>query len=146
MQKHILKITVLMVGIILLCHAQFLRAQDAGVMMSGGDINGKNYMTIIHFSDITNAPIWATNEDNPPLAVRRAEQLAVKALGDSVGSKSEWTPDSITLKHGGKGHWVYQIQLFGAPTNMPPDEWKSGVTVFVTMSGKVFLPKPWPRK
>jgi hypothetical protein len=148
MQKHILKITVLMVGIFLFFHAQSLRAQSAGTMMSGGNIKGQTYETIIHISDITNAPIWLTNQDNPPLAIRRAEHMAANALPDSVGDISGWSSGNITLMDFGNGHWLYHIPFQG-PTYQSPDKlttWASSVTVFVTMSGEAFGPKPWPKK
>lgn len=43
MQKRFLKITVLVVGIFLFFHAQSLKAQSAGAMMSSGTIKGQSY-------------------------------------------------------------------------------------------------------
>jgi hypothetical protein len=148
MQKHIFTISVLTAIILSFIHAQPLWAQGSGTMMSSGNIKGQSYETIIHISDITNSPIWLTNQDNPPLAARRAERLAAKALADSVGGISGWSPGNITLMDFGNGHWLYQIP-FSGPTYQSPDKsttWESDVTVFVTMSGKAFGPEPWPGK
>lgn len=148
MQKHIFTIPVLAMVLLSLVQAQQLCAQNPGVMTSSGNINGQSYETIIHISDITNAPVWLTNQDDPPLAVRSAVRLAQKTLAASLGDISEWRSGNITLMDFSHGHWLYQVP-FSGPTYLSPDKSateESDVTVFVTMSGKVFGPELWPKK
>ena len=128
-------------------------SRNAGSMWTSGDVLGQNYMTKVSLSDVTNAPVWATNQDNPPLSMRQAERLATKALAKTLGNVTGWEradqifvlweyPGSL-----GQGYWIYEFQFRG-PTyqNSNGSTSQSSLTFFVMMSGKVVGPEPWKPK
>ena len=123
---------------------------NAGTMWASGDVMGRSYETTLLLSDVTNAPVWAANQDNPPLSVRKAERLATKSLAGTLGSLNGWKrANDITLCEylEGQGYWIYQFQFDGPTYQLPNGSTsRSLLTVFVMMNGKVVGPQPWKRK
>lgn len=129
----------------------------AGEMRISGDVKGHNYETIVHISDVTNAPIWSPERDNPPLAVRDAERLARKGLARTVWDLKGWTRDEITLLEypipfrdpalPSAGYWIYSFHFFGPGYPAPKEDkyaatYGSQLTVIVLMNGKAVCPEP----
>ena len=128
-------------------------AADKGrgsVMSYYGNVLGQPYKTDVRSSDITNAPAWSFQTENPPVSVREATQLAAKSLTETLGSLKNWNRQDITLMEWPEGYWIYRIDfqgpLYSLQTNLPSMKSESSLTVFVLMNGKVICPKPIQNK
>ena len=107
----------------------------AGTMMLMGQNLGHQYWCTVPSTDVTNAPTWATERDNPPVSVREAVRLATKGLAETLGDVKDWHRQDIVLQEWPvKGYWVYEI-TFGGPSP------GSVMTVVVLMNGHVICPK-----
>jgi hypothetical protein len=100
--------------------------------------------------EIANSPIWLENQNSPPLAPRKAIQLAQARLQEITNNG--WRFESVRLEPiDTQGHWIYRV-IFSR--NAPPDamEWLDEAqsdTVPVLMNGyvpKAELSHVWTRE
>ena len=99
-------------------------------------------------AEMAKTPVWREQDDDPPLAARKALRLARTRLAELVTDSKDWTLDALSLCewHDGR-HWYY-LARFQAPL---PAGGLNGMPVSmripVLMSGEVVKPQVsrWPK-
>jgi hypothetical protein len=110
-----------------------------------GKANGQSYQFTATKAEFAKTPVWPVGTEHPPLAPRRAEEIARRQLQQLVPSGADWRLEGITVfPLGDDLHWVYSVE-FSPP--LRPD-----VAVFmgdymrllVLFDGSVIKPKITP--
>jgi hypothetical protein len=113
----------------------------AGISPSG-KADGKQFNFKVTDVDVKNTPAWALDAPNPPLAPRRAQEIARKQLEEFVADRSKWYVHEVSLiDFGDHIHWLYVVQF---TREYPPDLAVFGADFFeipVLMSGAVLKPE-----
>jgi len=95
-------------------------------------------------TELAKAPVWNETDDDPPLSARKALRLARAALSEFVSDSKAWKFDSLSLREGRDGHWVYLVsfELIPAGGGRVPT-----ISIPVLMTGVAVKPRisPWPR-
>jgi hypothetical protein len=87
---------------------------------------------------VLKTPAWTADAESPPLAPRRAEQLAIEKFRHLVADNIKWKRESITLEDAGDGlHWIYIVRFTyaGISAGLSPR-----LDVVVLMDGTVLEP------
>ena len=111
----------------------------------------KQYVSTVTWEQISAAPAWKQDEENPPVSARKAIRLATK-VKDSLVKDDEhfgWRMRSVELHEWGGDYWywvaTYEAILQGgrASSGQP-----SQIRLIVLMDGTAVKPavNPWPPK
>ena len=98
--------------------------------------DGKRYDFIITPEQLTNSPDWLEGQDNPPLAARRALEIAKAYLPKVVPNGEQWVNEGINLEPLGEQKWVYLIQFYDGKDGL-----HSSFNLVVLMNGETVEPK-----
>ena len=116
------------------------------VVISGlspmGKADGKAFFFSVSDTVVKATPVWLRDAPCPPLAPRRAIEIATKQLHELVKEPAKWYFHSISLvDFGDHIHWVYVADFYREdPAN--PTEFNIGsFEIPVLMSGATLKPK-----
>lgn len=116
------------------------RAQDDAVASFNGFHDGRQFEFTVTSAHLENSPEWAGEQDNPPLAPRRALAIASEYLPRLVTNAEKWRAGTIRL-HPVRDKWIYVVEF---------SERRQGVqaafVIIVLMNGEVVEPKITKRK
>ncbi|MEI7728378.1 MAG: hypothetical protein WCO56_02355 [Verrucomicrobiota bacterium] len=100
---------------------------------------GKRFGFEVTGERVLKTPIWKADADSPPLAPRRADQLATAKFRKLISDTKGWKRGSITLVDAGDSlHWYYVIHFVQMDefSGVPPT-----LHVIVLMDGTVVEPR-----
>jgi hypothetical protein len=101
-------------------------------------VRGKTYEFVVTSERVANTPIWEPGADSPPLAARRADNLALAEFHKLNLEEKNFVRDRITLEDTGDGlHWIYVVGF--KYTGMTAG-FRYPVEMFVLMDGTVVEP------
>jgi hypothetical protein len=105
------------------------------------EYNGKKYEFHIPDPDLQKTPVWAPNQDNPPLSARRAIDIAKNEIATLLPNGKDWRLYEVTLRPV-DNHWVYLVQ-FLEPLRGDGNgrQLSSGFQVVVLMNGVAVMPR-----
>jgi hypothetical protein len=110
-----------------------------------GKANGQSYEFAATKAELAKAPVWPVGTERPPLAPRRAEEIARKQLLQLLPGGLDWRLEGITVSPLGDDlHWVYVVE-FSPP--LCPDVALFGadyMRLLVLLDGSVIKPKITP--
>ena len=72
--------------------------------------SGNRYDFLITPERLSNTPAWIKGQPNPPLAARRAKDIAAGYLGKLFDDANEWSLREIALVPV-RDRWVYLIEF-----------------------------------
>jgi hypothetical protein len=102
--------------------------------------DGKQFEFTVTPAHLENSPEWPGEQDNPPLAARRALAIASDYLPKLVTNVEKWEARAIRL-HPVREKWIYVVEF---------SERREGVqaafVIVVLMNGEVVEPKITKRK
>jgi hypothetical protein len=105
------------------------------------EYGGKKYEFRIPEQDLQKTPVWAPDQDNPPLSARAAIDIAKKEIATLLPNGKEWRLYEVTLRPV-DGHWVYLVQfLEPLRTDGAAEQLSSGFQVVVLMNGVAVMPR-----
>lgn len=124
-----------------LCIAAMLFAAQAETTFTV-QYNGKKYEFRIPDQDLEKTPVWAPNQDNPPLSARRAADIAKNELAMLVPNGKDWRLYEVTLRPITNNHWVYLVQ-FLEPLRGDGNgqQLSNGFQIVVLMNGTAVMPR-----
>ena len=123
---------------VLLCVATTVQADVFSSYSLSSYVSGKRFNFEITREQVLKTPVWKADVDSPPLAPRKAEQLATEKFRKLITDTEDWKRESITLEDTGDGlHWIYIVAFtkVGAYAGLPPY-----LRVIVLMDGNVIEP------
>ena len=123
----------------LLCFAATLHADVFTFRRVISDTIGKTFYFEVTGEGLLKTPIWKADADSPPLAPRKADQLATEKFRQLISDAAEWKRERITLEDAGDGlHCIYIVRFTyaGISAGLPPF-----LDVVVLMDGTVVEPK-----
>ena len=105
------------------------------------EYGGKKYEFRIPEQDLLKTPAWAPDQDNPPLSVRRAIDIAKEEIAALLPNGKDWRLYEVTLRPL-DDHWVYLVQFLEP---LRPDgggqQLSNGFQVVVLMDGVAVMPR-----
>jgi len=102
----------------------------------------KQYICKITGSHLAKSPKWSDDAENPPLAAKKAIDLATKMKDSLVkdGKQYKWELDSLELRQTPFSRWLwvakYQARFQGMSTGIPHE-----LDIVVMMDGTVIKPE-----
>ena len=119
-----------------LCLSAAARAQSPVIFLQFSYHEGKQYESKVTIETLESSPVWTDGQENPPLAARRAVELASARLSKIVPDASKWGLQRILLQPVG-AKWVYVVEFLEAPRdNLPLDGRRGTFSIVVLMSGE----------
>src|SRR5437588_4154827 len=77
-----------------------------------GKANGQSYEFTATKAKFAKTPVWPVGTEHPPLAPRRAEEIARRQLQQLVSGGADWRLEGITVfPLGDDLHWVYSVEF-----------------------------------
>jgi len=123
-----------------LCMSAAARAQSSVVFRQFSYHEGKRYESKVTTETLESSPDWTDGQENPPLAARRAVELASAQLSKTVPDASKWGLQRILLQPVG-AKWVYVLEFLEPPRdNLPLGGRRDTFSVVVLMSGVAIEP------
>ena len=124
-----------------LCLSAAARAQSPVVFLQFSYHEGKQYESKVTIETLESSPVWTDGQENPPLAARRAVELASARLSKIVPDASKWGLQRILLQPVG-AKWVYVLEFLEPPPagNVPLDGRRETFSIVVLMSGDAVEP------
>jgi hypothetical protein len=117
------------------------------------DYAGKRYDFEVTHAQVMASPDWADDAENPPLAARKALELAHAELATLLPDAAQWKNSSITLQPLVSARkWVYLLEFHHASVgDGPVDSMRlvvlmDGTVVKPRVSSSDLVPVPVPRK
>ena len=104
------------------------------------------YDFTIFEADLAKTPVWRHTDDHPPLAARKALQLARARLQELVPDSKAWTLEGLSLTQIRERHWIYlgifELLRDDGIEGLPPR-----IVIPILMNGVAVKPKAsaWPR-
>ena len=105
------------------------------------EYGGKKYEFRISDQELQRTPAWPANQENPPLAARRAIDSASKELAALLPNGKDWRLYEVTLRQI-ENRWVYLVTFLeplradGAGRQL-----SSGFQIPVLMNGVAVMPR-----
>ena len=103
---------------------------------------GKKYEFHVSDQDFQKTPAWAPGQENPPLSVRRAIDIATRQIATILPNGKDWRLYEVTLRPV-ENRWVYLVQ-FLEPLRGADRQLSAGFQVVVLMNGQAVTPKVTP--
>ena len=117
-----------------------------GSFSVSGKAKGQSYEFTATKTDFAKTPVWPRGTEHPPLAPRRAEEIARQQLEQLVPGGVDWDLEGITVSPLGDDlHWVYTVEF--SPPSLGPDVAEFGrdhMRLLVLFDGSVVKPKVTP--
>jgi hypothetical protein len=110
-------------------------AQDDAVASFNGFHDGKQFDFTVTSAHLANSPEWLGEQDNPPLAARRALTIASDYLPKLVTNAEKWEARAIRLCPV-RDRWVYAVEFSERREGV-----QAGFVIVVLMNGEVVEPK-----
>jgi len=104
---------------------------------------GKKYEFHISDQDFQKTPAWAPGQENPPLSVRRAIDIATRQITTILPNGKDWRLYEVTLRPI-ENRWVYLVQFLEPLRGAADRQLSAGFQVVVLMSGQPVTPKVTP--
>lgn len=105
------------------------------------EYGGKKYEFRISQQDLQKTPVWAPDQDNPPLSARSAIDIAKKEIATLLPNGKDWRLYEVTLRPV-DDHWLYLVQfLEPLRTDGGGQPLSNGFQVVVLMNGVAVLPR-----
>ena len=105
------------------------------------EYGGKTYEFHISEEDLQKAPVWAPDQDNPPLSARGAIDIAKKEIATLLPNGKDWRLYDVTLRPV-DDHWVYLVQfLEPLRADGGGQQLSNGFQVVVLMNGVAVMPR-----
>src|SRR2546421_12766776 len=102
-----------------LCLSAAARAQSGVTLHQFSYHDGKRYESEVTAETLESSPDWTDGQENPPLAARRAVELASAQLSKTVPDASKWGLQRILLQPVG-AKWVYVLEFLEPPRDNLP--------------------------
>ena len=124
-----------------LCLSAAARAQSPVIFLQFSYHEGKQYESKVTIETLESSPVWADGQENPPLAARRAVELASARLSKVVPDASKWGLQRILLQPV-VAKWVYVVEFLEPPpaNNLPLNGRRETFSIVVLMSGETVEP------
>src|SRR5688572_20800619 len=103
---------------------------------------GKKYEFHISDQDFQKTPAWVPGQENPPLSVRRAIDIATRQIATILPNGKDWRLYEVTLRPV-ENRWVYLVQ-FLEPLRGADSQLSAAFQVVVLMNGQPVAPKVTP--
>ena len=111
------------------------------VFQTSNQFRGATYRSAVSENDLTSVPKWDAHQDFPPLAPRRAELAAKRAIQKLMPEITDWTANRISIRRAGTpDNWIYVVEL---STLFPQGEIRGkleAVEVLVLLNGIAVIP------
>ena len=105
------------------------------------EYGGRTYEFHISEQDLQKAPVWAPDQDNPPLSARSAIDIAKKEIAALLPNGKDWRLFEVTLRPV-DDHWVYLVQfLEPLRTDGGGQQLSTGFQIVVLMNGIAVMPR-----
>jgi hypothetical protein len=108
------------------------------------EYGGKKYESHISDEDLQKTPAWSDGQENPPLPVRRAVDIASKQIAALLPNGRDWRLYSVVLRPV-ENRWIYLVEflepLRGDNTGQ---QVTSGFQIVVLMNGVAVTPRVSP--
>ena len=101
--------------------------------------NGKKFHFQVTAERVLKAPVWKSDDVSPPLAARKADELATAKFRQLIPDWDTWKRERIVLEDLGDGlHWIYVVEFMQTSSSKvkPPF-----LNVIVLMDGTVVEPR-----
>jgi hypothetical protein len=108
------------------------------------EYGGKKYEFHISDEDLQKTPAWPDGQENPPLAMRRAVDIATKQIATLLPNGKDWRLYGVTLRPV-ENRWIYLVDfLEPLRGDNAVQQVSSGFQIVVLMSGVAVTPRVLP--
>jgi len=108
------------------------------------EYGGKKYEFHITDQDLQKTPAWPSAQENPPLSVRRAIDIASNQLATLLPNGKDWRLYSVTMRPL-EDRWIYLVEfLEPLRGDNPGRQLSAGFQIVVLMNGATITPKVAP--
>lgn len=125
----------IVLGIVLLLTAAQIEATIYTV-----EYGGKKYEFHVTAKDLSATPQWPANQPNPPLAPRRAVEIASKQLASLLPNGKDWRLHQVALRPL-DSHWIYLVDFLEPIRPGVERQVAGGFQIVVLMNGVAVTPK-----
>jgi uncharacterized membrane protein YkoI len=102
--------------------------------------DGKTYEFHVPQDDLKKTAAWTTAQENPPLSVRRAIDIAAQRLATLLPNGNDWRLHAVTLREI-DNRWVYLVEFLEPLRPGVEQQTAAGFQLVVLMNGTAVAPR-----
>jgi hypothetical protein len=125
-------------ALVLCCISLTAVAQSAGIYSSY--LSGNRYDFKISAEQLARTPVWADDQDNPPLSPRAALKIGKAQLVKIFPDADQWTNFNLEL-HRVSDRWIYLISFTEPAPQDAMEHFTSPFRLPVLMNGDTIEPE-----